>query len=60
MPRGNDTNQPDQPKRQATHVERNERDPGKDTPTAERVAWNAKREKGKDISHESQRHGDRH
>ena len=62
MPRGEKSSHADKQKRQAKHVGRSERDAGKEKSTAERIAWATvnKRNGERNVSHESQRHGDHH
>ena len=39
MPRGDKSSYTDKQKRQAEHIEKSERDSGKSTGSAERIAW---------------------
>jgi hypothetical protein len=39
MPRGDKSSYTDKQKRQAEHIEKSEKDSGKSTKTAERIAW---------------------
>ena len=39
MPRGDKSSYTDKQKRQAEHIEESEKDSGKSTKTAERIAW---------------------
>ncbi len=39
MPRGDKSSYTDKQKRQADHIEKSERDSGKSTQSAERIAW---------------------